>query len=75
MITASPVDDEQMHDEPGDGDIPGVPPAARRFLDRHRPIGISSEDRGAEREMGRTMMTTMAIGSESSSGPHASERQ
>ena len=50
MITASPVDDEQMDGEQGNGEIPGVPPAARRFLDRHRPIGISSADRDAERD-------------------------
>ena len=50
MITASPVDDEQMDDEQSNLDIPGVPPAARRFLERHRPIRISSADHGAERD-------------------------
>ena len=41
-------DDEQMENEQGDEEIPRVPPAAARFLDRHRPIGISSADRDAD---------------------------
>ena len=43
-------DDEQMENEQGDEEIPRVPPAAARFLDRHRPIGISSADRDADRD-------------------------
>ena len=48
VITASPVDDEQMDGEQGDGEIPEIPEAARRFLDRHRPARTSSVDRDAE---------------------------
>ena len=43
-------DDEQMENEQGDEEIPRVPPAAARFLDRHRPMGISSADRDADRD-------------------------
>ena len=41
-------DDEQMEDEQGNEEVPRVPPAAARFLDRHRPIGDSSADRDAD---------------------------
>ena len=39
-----------MDDEQGNGDIPGVPLAARRLLERHRPIRTSSADHVAERD-------------------------
>ena len=41
--TVDPVDDERMEDDWG---IPEVPPAARDFLDRHRPTGSESNSAG-----------------------------
>ena len=45
--TVNPVDDQEMGDEQNSG---GIPPAARRFLERHRPAGDipGRADRGIE---------------------------
>ena len=35
-----------MDGEHGDGEVPEIPPAARTFLERHRPIRSSPSDAG-----------------------------
>ena len=50
MSTVDPVDDEDMGDEQEGSGIP-IPPAARRFLERHRPVqdALGSAGRNADR--------------------------
>ena len=49
VTTVDPVDDEEMEDKQGGNE---VPPVARRFLERHRPVGNALGSTGRDTSEG-----------------------